>query len=228
MGFVEPRKEDGRIEPCKAFTGEVSSEEFLNDEIQEIVNDVLESGFLAHTIISVPKTYSLVFLPLIQESKPQKVMLVGHETSFALPKELLNVYLALAGLVSTTITRHASEIELKKHRSHLEEIVATRTMELSEANRKLSQQIIERNRALEALEEERCRLMQALDEVRTLRGIVPICSYCKKIRDDQGYWSQVEKYISDRSDATFSHGICPTCFEKQMKELDAPDPSLNR
>ena len=63
-------------------------------------------------------------------------------------------------------------------------------------------------------------LRQALDEIRTLRGIVPICSYCKKIRDDEGYWNQVEKYVSDHTEAKFSHGICPACFEKEMKEIE--------
>jgi len=62
-------------------------------------------------------------------------------------------------------------------------------------------------------------LRHALDEIRALRGIVPICAYCKKIRDDAGYWSQVEKYVSDHTEAKFSHGICPECFEKEMKAL---------
>jgi PAS domain S-box-containing protein len=74
--------------------------------------------------------------------------------------------------------------------------------------------ITERKRAQEALEEERRRLQQALDEVKTLRGILPICANCKKIRDDGGYWSQVEEYVSDHTEAQFSHGICPDCVEK--------------
>ena len=57
-------------------------------------------------------------------------------------------------------------------------------------------------------------LQKALNEIRTLRGILPICSYCKKIRDDKGYWNQIEKYISDHSEAGFSHGICPECAKK--------------
>lgn len=81
--------------------------------------------------------------------------------------------------------------------------------------------ITERKRAEEALEEERRRLQQALDEIRTLRGIIPICSYCKKIRDDEGFWSQVEQYVSDHTDAKFSHGICPACFAIKMKALKA-------
>lgn len=67
-------------------------------------------------------------------------------------------------------------------------------------------------------------LENALDHIKTLQGILPICSYCKKIRDDQNYWQQVETYIAQFTDARFSHSICPDCFEKhvkpQLKEMD--------
>ncbi|MDD2853739.1 MAG: response regulator [Desulfuromonadaceae bacterium] len=58
-------------------------------------------------------------------------------------------------------------------------------------------------------------LSQALNRVKRLEGIIPICMYCKKIRDDQNSWNQLEQYISDHSEAMFSHGICPDCIEKQ-------------
>lgn len=64
-------------------------------------------------------------------------------------------------------------------------------------------------------------LRAALEHISTLQGILPICSYCKKIRDDQGYWSQVEAYISTHSVARFSHGICPGCLEKHYPEAAA-------
>ncbi len=62
------------------------------------------------------------------------------------------------------------------------------------------------------LEENNNQLQEALDTVKTLKGLLPICSNCKKIRDDKGYWNQIESYISDHSDALFSHGICPDCM----------------
>lgn len=52
------------------------------------------------------------------------------------------------------------------------------------------------------------------NEISTLRGIIPICSSCKKVRDDKGYWQQVEAYVRTRSEAEFSHGICPECMKK--------------
>jgi sigma-B regulation protein RsbU (phosphoserine phosphatase) len=63
-------------------------------------------------------------------------------------------------------------------------------------------------------------LQTALANVKQLRGLLPICSYCKRIRGDDQYWQQVEGYISEHSDAQFSHGICPACFEALAAELD--------
>jgi PAS domain S-box-containing protein len=77
-------------------------------------------------------------------------------------------------------------------------------------------------------EEEREQLVRqlqaALAEVRTLQDILPICSYCRKVRDDENYWQSVEGYISHRTTTRFSHGICPSCYETvvepRLEELD--------
>lgn len=62
------------------------------------------------------------------------------------------------------------------------------------------------------------RLRDAISEIHRLRGILPICAACKKIRDDNGYWHQVEVYIRDHSEADFSHSICPDCMKKLYPE----------
>jgi PAS domain S-box-containing protein len=73
------------------------------------------------------------------------------------------------------------------------------------------------------VEEERDRLIReltgALSEVKKLSGLLPICSSCKKIRDDEGYWKQIEQFIGERSEAEFTHGICPDCAEKLYSKL---------
>jgi len=61
------------------------------------------------------------------------------------------------------------------------------------------------------------------NRIETLRGIVPICSFCKQIRDDKGYWNQVEAYVAQYTDATFSHGVCPECKEKHYPEVSKKD-----
>lgn len=67
-------------------------------------------------------------------------------------------------------------------------------------------------------------LRNALNQVKTLEGIIPICTYCKKIRDDQGFWDRVETYISNRTNAKFSHGMCPKCAIKFFPDVFADDP----
>jgi DNA-binding response OmpR family regulator len=62
-------------------------------------------------------------------------------------------------------------------------------------------------------------LQDALAMVKQLSGLLPICSYCKKIRGDDNYWQQLESYLSEHSEAEFSHGICPECFEQAKKEF---------
>ncbi|MEI6564311.1 MAG: response regulator transcription factor [bacterium] len=62
-------------------------------------------------------------------------------------------------------------------------------------------------------------LQKALDEVQTLRGIVPICANCKKIRDDKGFWQQVERYLTEHSEVRFTHGTCPECMRKLYPEF---------
>ena len=76
-------------------------------------------------------------------------------------------------------------------------------------------------------EEERNKLIidlkQALAQIKTLSGLIPICASCKKIRDDKGYWNQLEEYIQSHSEAEFSHGICPACARKLYPELMEKD-----
>jgi AmiR/NasT family two-component response regulator len=80
---------------------------------------------------------------------------------------------------------------------------------------------------LTALRRLNAELQAALDQVKTLRGMLPICASCKKIRDDQGYWTEVEIYMLEHSEADFTHGICPDCAKRLYpsfyKAPSAPD-----
>lgn len=62
-------------------------------------------------------------------------------------------------------------------------------------------------------------LQRAFAEIKTLRGIIPICVTCKRIRDDRGFWQRVESYIRDHSEAQFTHAICPDCMKKEYPDL---------
>lgn len=84
----------------------------------------------------------------------------------------------------------------------------------------LLKEIRNRKRAEEEREQLILQLKKALADVKMLSGLLPICSSCKKIRDDHGYWNQVEVYISEHSEAEFTHGLCPDCLKKMYLELD--------
>ena len=104
--------------------------------------------------------------------------------------------------------------EIEQHSRTLEQKVAERTADLLKANKQLENEIETRKEAEAKKEMLIFDLQKTLKEVKALRGLLPICSSCKKIRDDKGYWNQIEAYISEHSEAQFSHGICPQCAEK--------------
>lgn len=100
---------------------------------------------------------------------------------------------------------------LEAANTRLEAEVAVRTQELEAQAAELSQT----NGELRDLTDQ---LIEAMGEIRTLRGFIPICSYCKKIRNDTGYWDQLEQYIGVHTDAKLSHGVCPDCAANLRKE----------
>lgn len=92
---------------------------------------------------------------------------------------------------------------------------------LTEAKQELEEhnKLVQEQRDLLTLQ--KAELEAALAQVKQLEGIIPICSYCHKIRDDQNSWLQIEQYISEHSEAHFSHGACPHCLEEQLKEIES-------
>ena len=83
----------------------------------------------------------------------------------------------------------------------------------------IARDISARKQAEEEREKLHSKLQEAFDNIKTLKGLLPICANCKDIRDDKGYWNQIEAYIRDHSDAEFSHSICPDCAKKLYSDL---------
>ena len=126
VAFGECRADGEIIGYHWALPEGVSCENIFTAEIKEIINEVLEGGFLATHQIYAPEEYSIAILPIKQENQTTAVMLVGNRMSEPLVKELLNVYLAVAGLIGATTARLVSEAELRRHRNHLEKLVRER------------------------------------------------------------------------------------------------------
>lgn len=102
---------------------------------------------------------------------------------------------------------HSLLSEVKTEKDRVEHYAATLELQVAERTRQLEEKV--------------CQLENALATVKRLEGVIPICGVCKKIRDDKESWQQLEQYISDHSEALFSHGLCPDCYEKEMITLRA-------
>ena len=101
---------------------------------------------------------------------------------------------------------------------HPYECLRARQEELTKINKKLETEIDFRKKVELDKEAVISELKKAVSEVKSLRGILPICSFCKKIRNDEGYWDQVEVYVQKHSAVDFSHGVCPNCLQKHYPE----------
>ena len=94
--------------------------------------------------------------------------------------------------------------------------------QLSAAQKQAMQALSRQVMALLELRRVSARMAEALEKVKTLQDLLPICAWCKRIRDDKGYWSQVEAYFHAYTGANFTHGICPDCLKKQ-RPLSLPE-----
>jgi PAS domain-containing protein len=130
--------------------------------------------------------------------------------------------LGVIHIVRDITKRRLIEEELHIHRNHLEWLVRERTAEISSVNERLQREIVERKRAEMEKEWLIKELEDALSNLNTLSGLLPICAWCKKIRNDGGYWQQVDAYIAEHSNAEFTHGICPECAERLRMEMKDP------
>jgi hypothetical protein len=92
--------------------------------------------------------------------------------------------------------------------------------DLDRTNKKLSEEINTRKQAEKVREKLIAKLKKAIDEIQTLEGILPLCSFCKKIRNDKGHWERVDVYIHEHSKADISHSVCPDCMRKHYPDLE--------
>ena len=161
----------------------------------------------------------------VVDINPAATDLLGAETSFGIGQNI-DVLLAHWPEFLTACkdeeTAHHEIVRQKKHPQHFDLRIMKLTDRKGQYRGKLiTLRDITPRKYLEAEREDLINnLQEALTRVKTLNGLLPICSCCKKIRDDQGYWHQVEIYVRDHSGADFSHGICPDCISTHYPEYD--------
>jgi DNA-binding NtrC family response regulator len=123
---------------------------------------------------------------------------LGHSDKLLILKKPFDNVEALQLAAAMTEKWHLTQ-QAHIKMAELEELVGERTATLTAAN---------------------AALTEAIANVKELSGLVPICGYCRSIRDDHDYWHTLEQYISDHTNARFTHSICPACLEKKMREID--------
>lgn len=122
--------------------------------------------------------------------------------------------------VEKSINSSGNAYTLFENNIILEETVKKRTEELQKANKGLLTEIENRKKVEKEKKALICELQKALAEVKVLSGLLPICSYCKNIRNSEGYWQAIEVYIREHSGAEFTHGICEECMIKHFTNID--------
>jgi hypothetical protein len=136
-----------------------------------------------------------------------KEMIIIGGLSLAIYFIILSGFWFLLKPLAGRILMHSNDLEKK----------------IQEKTENLEREIVERKKIELEKEDVIAELREAILKINTLSGMLPICSSCKKIRDDKGYWNQIESYIRDHSEVEFSHGICPDCAKKLYPDLDIYD-----
>jgi len=181
------------------LASELNSRDHQIGGLRLLAENYLESGQLEKSLIKLDQ--GLRFAQEVDDPDLLSHLYMIYEEcylkigAFEKAHEFLKKYHECKSKVSDSLVKgRVFELETKyesERKAREAEIYRLRNVELVEANTKLQ---------------------KALDDVDRLGGLLPICANCKKIRDDKGYWNQVEQYFSDHSDMQFSHGICPECF----------------
>jgi hypothetical protein len=188
--------------------------------------DVIENLFELYTMLFAPA--SLVFLSVVHaepgavHSRPSPLSdnqaaihrLMELAEDYAWTKSGKGFCLRFKGLDGTLGVLEIEGITFPEHKQHYLNLALGLAHTCSLA--------ISNARFYETLQNNLAQLQDALAKVKTLSGLLPICASCKKIRDDQGYWNQIETYVQQHSGAQFTHGICPDCIQKLYSEFTLP------
>lgn len=158
---------------------------------------IILSGTLKYTVLAgVILVCAVIFIAEILD--PMLVIYYDTRSSHIIDVFVTAVFIGIGIVLAISLVMQSHHIQHDKIRS------------LNESLEKTNRLLEDRNDELE----------NALEEIKQLSGMLPICSFCKNIRDDKGYWKQIESYIRDHSEAEFSHSICPECAKKHYPDLD--------
>jgi len=205
---------DGKgLELISAYSAEQAREILLNDRhfavaLIDVVMETEEAGLDLVRFIREEMRLSHIRL-IIRTGQPGKAPEQFVIDNFDIDdyKEKTDLTtLKMHTMFLSSIKSYRDILTIERSRVELDQKVKERTQDLHKANKELEALVVD--------------LQKALGEVKQLSGLLPICAKCKKIRDDKGYWNQIEGYIQKHSDAQFSHGMCPECSDELYGKED--------
>ncbi len=217
---------NGIAKPSLSVSYTVLNQVIQNREAALIGNASRHPDFLSAKSVLSFRLRSILCVPLIAHEKILGALYFENQSRKDIFSEddlsILNFFAAQVSIAIDNATLNDKlEIRVIERTSELETEISERKLleeKLKGTNTKLIEEIQERCVLEEKQKTLISELQAAVNEISVLRGILPICSYCKNIRDDEGSWEQMESYISSHSDIVFSHGVCPDCLEKVMLE----------
>ncbi len=237
--FSTDPKNIGEINTHKYFYNLVAKGQTLSKVVQK--NQTTMEG--ATTSVNVVETYIPIFrhgsfagaFEIYNDITKETQSLTNLSHKFRTVSILISGLLLLAIIFTTNQAKTSrrsqkiAEKNLQDERDNLERRVISRTKDLSELNDTLEQEITERQKAEQENKELIDQLTKALNEVKTLSGLLPICSSCKHIKNKEGKWQKIEHYVQNETDAQFTHGICPKCAKILYPDIydDIPPEDLH-
>lgn len=192
-------------------------------ELFENASDLIQGVALDGTILFVNPAWREAFGYSVEETRGLKLMDIIHPSSLAHCMEAFHRVIRgtpARNIEATFVTREGREIILEGNADcHFVNGKPAST-------RAIFRDVTEKKRAERALQEANEELKRALEEVKQLQGLLPICMYCKKIRDEKDSWHEVETYVRQRTEAKFTHGVCPCCLEEWKEAYDSGQPTF--
>jgi len=200
---------------CKLTYEELEQKIINLEKVVSYQNVILSSIPVLIFVLNEKGDYLDIWAHNENELATSKEQLLGRNVSDVLPNEASTTVLEAIKNTKDTGLSSGQQIQLDTPKGEMWFELSTRL----ESKNDTPQRFIMLSRDITRQKKAEIQGLKVLSEIKILQGVIPICSYCHEVRDDKDSWEQLEKYVSERSDAMFSHGICPSCLPQAYSEV---------